>query len=108
MLKKQPHYMMLSGWLPIPYSQWNNIEYNMTGRTDNLTADEFYAAAKIIADGINDKQSKNKIKKNIEKDLKDSGLMICMPFRFDSYFEEIFTMVNESYEIHQYIIKNYV
>lgn len=107
MPKKPIHYMLLSGWLPIPYSQWNHLESLWVGSC-GLDTDQFYNACKIIADRLNDKKKKSSIKKTIISYLKKDPEIIRDKKFFEMFFENAFEMVQDSYEIEQYIIRNYV
>ena len=107
MPKKAIHYIMLSGWLPIPYSQWNTVQSCWVGST-SLNTDQFYNACKLIADRLNDKKKKGNLKRTIISYLKTDEGIKREPRFFELFFEDAFEMVQQSYEIEQYIMKNYV
>jgi hypothetical protein len=97
-MKKSPPYMMLSGWLPIPWSHWIHFQSLWVG-SNGLTTDQFYVTLKIIADGLNDKHQTKKVIKDALFYLKSEKSDTKFT---ETFVEEGFVFVHECYKIEKY------
>lgn len=101
MSKKSPKYMMLSGWLPVSYSHYSELECQWVG-SNALSTDGFYGTLKMIADYLNDGINDRTIKKNVRKYLKDTHMAKFRTVALDYFIEATFTFVDEYYAINIY------